>query len=94
VDPNPTNRARDLRRNATDAEKMLWLRLRNGQLGFKFRRQCPIGPYIADFCCKERKLIIELDGDSTTPTRHATRSVPLISQRTVFKWCAFVAVGD
>jgi very-short-patch-repair endonuclease len=55
--------ARQLRRHQTDAEKKLWLHLRNRHLGgFKFRRQVPFGPYIADFCCLEARLIIELDG--------------------------------
>ncbi|WP_425612037.1 endonuclease domain-containing protein [Xanthomonas floridensis] len=47
----------------TDAECTLWRCLRGNQLqGFKFRRQHPIPPYIADFCCIEAALIIELDG--------------------------------
>jgi len=55
--------ARELRRNQTDSEKLLWSRLRNRQLeGRKFRRQQIIGPYIADFLCLEPKLIVELDG--------------------------------
>lgn len=55
--------ARQLRKNATDAEKLLWSLLRNRQLeGLKFRRQHPIGEYIADFCSVENKLVIELDG--------------------------------
>ena len=55
--------ARQLRVEATDAEARLWQRLRNRMLGgFKFRRQFPVGPYIADFVCIERKLIVELDG--------------------------------
>lgn len=55
--------ARELRRTQTDAERVLWQRLRNRQLlGHKFRRQLPIGPYIVDFVCVERRLIIELDG--------------------------------
>jgi very-short-patch-repair endonuclease len=55
--------ARELRRNSTDAEKWLWQRLRNRQLlGHKFRRQVPIGPYIVDFICLERRLLIEVDG--------------------------------
>ena len=61
--PNPTTRARQLRRDATDAERALWNLLRNRQLeGHKFRRQTPIGPYIVDFVCKERRLVIEVDG--------------------------------
>ncbi len=52
-----------LRKNATDAERLLWKHLRNGQLdGLKFRRQEPIDPYIVDFVCFEKNLIVELDG--------------------------------
>ncbi|MBN1537585.1 MAG: endonuclease domain-containing protein [Anaerolineales bacterium] len=48
----------------THAEKLLWNRLRNKNLhGLKFRRQHPIGPYIADFYCASHKLVIEIDGD-------------------------------
>ena len=58
-----TNKARSLRKNQTDAEHLLWQKLRNRQLlNVKFRRQFPIEPYIADFVCLELKLIIELDG--------------------------------
>jgi very-short-patch-repair endonuclease len=56
-------RARSLRRTLTPAEMKLWTSLRNRQLdGFKFTRQEPIGPYYADFACRERRLIVELDG--------------------------------
>ena len=55
--------ARQLRGNMTDAEKLLWRNLRLRQLSkFKFRRQSPIGDYIIDFVCFEKKLIIEVDG--------------------------------
>jgi len=55
--------ARDLRQKFTDAEKALWMKLRNRQLeAVKFRRQQPIGSYIVDFVSFERKLIIEIDG--------------------------------
>ena len=54
--------ARELRKNLTDAETLLWSLLRKEQLGIKFRKQHPIGPYIADFACLNPKLIIELDG--------------------------------
>lgn len=58
-----TNTASMLRKNQTDAERMLWHRLRNRQLlGVKFRRQMPIKGYVADFASVEIKLIIELDG--------------------------------
>jgi very-short-patch-repair endonuclease len=55
-------RSKRLRRGATKAEKMLWFHLRCEQLGYRFRRQQPIGRYIADFACLERRLLIELDG--------------------------------
>lgn len=55
--------ARRLRVDQTEAETRLWSRLRNRAFfGFKFRRQMPVGPFIADFLCAERKLIVELDG--------------------------------
>ena len=54
--------ARRLRRRSTDAEKLVWARLRSRQLGAKFIRQFPIGPYIADFACLKARLIIEVDG--------------------------------
>lgn len=55
--------ARHLRRSMTDAEYRLWRVLRNRAFGnCKFRRQHPIGPYIADFACVELGLVIELDG--------------------------------
>jgi cysteine desulfurase/selenocysteine lyase len=60
--PKATQRARDLRVNATEAEKKLWQCLRQDQLGVRFRRQHPIGPYITDFCCPEKMLVIEVDG--------------------------------
>jgi adenine-specific DNA-methyltransferase len=60
---NIRNRARQLRRDQTDAEQVLWGRLRDRQLcDAKVRRQHPIGPFITDFCCPQRKLIVELDG--------------------------------
>ena len=63
--PNPksTTRARILRREQTAAEAKLWSCLRNRQLrGAKFTRQLPVGPYFADFCCRDAKLVIEIDG--------------------------------
>ena len=55
--------SRDMRKNSTKAENLLWQKIRNGQLGFKFRRQHQIdNKYIADFICLEKRLIIELDG--------------------------------
>ncbi len=61
--PLPRDRARSLRASQTDAERKLWSRLRAHRMhGAKFRRQHPIGPYIADFFCQSARLIIELDG--------------------------------
>src|ERR1700745_1711578 len=54
--------ARRLRRDTTQAERMLWVELRHDQLGWRFRRQHPIPPYIVDFACVEARLVIEADG--------------------------------
>ena len=56
-------RAKELRRNMTDAEKLLWSRIRRNQIDeLPFRKQVPIGPYVADFACLPIKLVIEVDG--------------------------------
>jgi len=60
---------RELRKEATQAEQLLWKQLLGNNLNFKFRRQCGIGPYITDFCCRKLKLIIEIDGDIHTHPR-------------------------
>jgi very-short-patch-repair endonuclease len=58
-----SERAHTLRVDQTEAEARLWNRLRDRRLaGAKFRRQHPTGPYIVDFCCVERRLIVEVDG--------------------------------
>lgn len=62
--PRNTARARRLRNEATPAERMLWRHLSRSQLGVKFSRQMPVGPYFADFLCRELKLVVELDGYS------------------------------
>jgi very-short-patch-repair endonuclease len=60
--PNPL--AKKLRRNMPEAERRLWVRLKNKQLGGRrFRRQHTIGPYIADFVCLDAMVVVELDGD-------------------------------
>ncbi|HEX7873829.1 MAG TPA: DUF559 domain-containing protein [Sphingobium sp.] len=59
-----TARAKQIRNSAPPAERLLWEQLRNRKLGFKFSRQIPVGPYFADFLCRELKLIIELDSGS------------------------------
>lgn len=61
--PESVERARELRKKDTAAEQRLWERLRGRRLGgLKFVRQLAIGPYFADFACREKKLIVELDG--------------------------------
>ncbi|MEI5681028.1 MULTISPECIES: endonuclease domain-containing protein [unclassified Mesorhizobium] len=58
-----TNRARSLRKADNDAERALWSDLKGRQAnGAKFTRQLPIGPYFADFACREGRLVVELDG--------------------------------
>lgn len=54
--------AKTLRKNMTEEERILWVKLRENQLGYKFRRQYVIDNYIVDFICLEKRLIIELDG--------------------------------
>ncbi len=59
-----TGAGRELRKQSTKPEQKLWPRLRNRQVnGCKFRRQHPLGPFVVDFCCIERALIVEIDGD-------------------------------
>jgi very-short-patch-repair endonuclease len=70
----PNENARKLRRDATDAERRLWSALRDRRLnGYRFRRQYPIGPFIADFACTKERVIMEADGgqhsDSKTDSR-------------------------
>ena len=57
-----TYRARALRRAMTPAERALWELLRDRGLGYKFRRQHPIGPFVADFFCRAANLVVEVDG--------------------------------
>jgi very-short-patch-repair endonuclease len=66
--------ARDLRKRQTPAEKVLWRTLRDKRLaGLKFRRQFPIDPFVADFCCWEIRLIVELDGGIHAEAQQAAR---------------------
>jgi very-short-patch-repair endonuclease len=53
---------RDLRKNMTDSERILWSKIKNDKLGHRFRRQFSVGHYIIDFYCPRKKLAIELDG--------------------------------
>jgi very-short-patch-repair endonuclease len=61
--PDLVGLSRNLRKNQTDAENKLWRHLRGKQLeGLRFRRQHPIGRYIVDFVCLEKRLVLEIDG--------------------------------
>jgi BirA family biotin operon repressor/biotin-[acetyl-CoA-carboxylase] ligase len=64
-----------MRRAATPAERALWVHLARSQSGAKFSRQMPVGPYLADFLCRELALVVELDGHShdVAPQRDARR---------------------
>jgi very-short-patch-repair endonuclease len=65
-------RARELRKSMSDAERKLWHALRAKQVdGARFRRQHPIGPYIVDFVCLEQRLVVEVDGGQHTDDAHA-----------------------
>src|ERR1700722_19946449 len=77
-------RARQLRRRLTGAETLLWSRLRNGIGGMKFRRQHPIGRYIADFACIQARLVVEVDGSthgSDAEQRHDLRRAAFLRSR-------------
>ncbi|MCA3554591.1 MAG: DUF559 domain-containing protein [Aestuariivirga sp.] len=63
LSPQQLERARRLRRIDTECERRLWAKLRDRRLnGFKFVRQLPVGPFVADFACREVMLIVEVDG--------------------------------
>ena len=71
---NALGKAKHMRSNSTDAEHRLWQLLRAKRLGgSKFRRQVPIGPYIADFACHAAKLVVEADGGQHSEETDAER---------------------
>ena len=73
--------ARTLRQTQTDAEAKLWYRLRAGRLlGYKFRRQHPVPPYVVDFVCVESKLVVELDGSQHNVESDRARTAFLEAQ--------------
>jgi very-short-patch-repair endonuclease len=73
-----TQRARDLRNNATRHERKLWAMI--SRLRPKFTRQLPIGPYFADFACRQAKLIVELDGSQHAESERDQRRDAFLSQ--------------
>ena len=95
VSPNTTNRrvaakrllsnARRMRHEPTDAERKFWAAVRGRRFaGYKFKRQYPIGPYIADFVCVEQRLIVELDG-----SQHAQQAEYDEARTAYLKQCGF-----
>jgi len=75
------NIAKILRRRPTEAEKFMWRYLKSRQLeGLKFRRQEPIGNYVVDFVCYEKKIIVEIDGGQHCVERDGNRDRWLESQ--------------
>ncbi len=58
--PGLVDKIRERRWAMTDAERLLWSRLRNGQLGVVFECRVPVGPYLVDFLCRERRLVVEV----------------------------------
>ena len=74
--PEQIVRARELRQTSTETEQAAWRLLRGIKFkGFKFRRQHPLGPYVVDFCCAQRRLIVELDGSVHAQPDQARRDV-------------------
>ena len=72
--PGATKRARGLRQGDNQAEALLWLDLKRRKLGgYKFTRQFPIGPYFADFACREKWLVVELDGSQHADSQYDRR---------------------
>jgi very-short-patch-repair endonuclease len=89
-DQRRAERARSLRRTLTPAELTLWTRLRGRRPGgFKFARQEPIDRYYVDFVCRERRLIIELDGGQHAESlehRHRDRTLCALGSRVIRIW--------
>jgi len=69
-----------MRRNPGEWEKRLWRQLSNSQTGYKFRRQAVIGPFICDFFCPSKGLVVEVDGDTHDPSADARRDRDLLGQ--------------
>ena len=64
IPPGHIERCRQLRRESTPPERLLWTALKARRTSYKFRRQHPIGPYIVDFYCREARLVVEIDGET------------------------------
>jgi very-short-patch-repair endonuclease len=89
--PAIATNAKILRRHMTDAETRLWYHLRACRfLGLKFRRQVPIGDFVADFLCESKHVIVEVDGgqhaEDAEADRRRTRSLEILGYRVVRYW--------
>lgn len=86
------SKARRLRLHATETETVFWHHLRNRRLaGFKFKRQVPIGPYIVDFLCQQKSLLLSLTEASTSLSQivSMTREERAICKLVVIRYCVF-----
>jgi very-short-patch-repair endonuclease len=88
--------ARKLRRERTGVERILWTRLRLFKgIGFHFRRQHPIGPYVVDFACMSARLVIEVDGPTQDPQLEVPRQAFIERQGwTVLRFTADEVLRD
>ena len=87
--------ARRLRRDETLAEKRLWEQLRNRQLdGVKFVRQAPVGPFIADFLCRETRLIVEVDGATHSTDAEVRHDAARTAQLARLGYCVLRLQND
>ena len=81
--------AQRLRREMTDAERRIWAQVRGRRFGgFKFKRQWSLGPYVVDFCCIDRKLVVEIDGGQHSEARDVrrTKALEAMGYRVVRFW--------
>ncbi len=88
-DKRLTPMARKLRKNPTEAEQRLWLRLRGEQLGARFTRQYPIGNAVVDFACRSLRLAVELDGGqhaNSEADMARTRMIETMGYRVIRFW--------
>lgn len=85
--------ARNLRKEMTETEQKLWTNLRGRKLGCKYQRQVPLGMFIADFCCMQHRLIIEIDGKIHKRTKEYDRERDQLLQKARFRILRFTNDG-
>jgi very-short-patch-repair endonuclease len=94
-DPRLIGYARANRWSMSDAERLVWSRLRYQALGVKFRRQHPIGPYVTDFACLSHRVVVELDGSQHSPTYDRARDACMRKRGwSVLRFWAWDVVSD